>query len=129
MVSALEVLADRGMIREVCENTGAALRYDFTHEKLRGLVYDETSLARRRLLHRPRGRSLSERARLRRTWMLKQRRSAGTSGWPDRMPTLQAVSPWLAITPIASMPTPRRWLTTRPRWPSATPRRAACMKR
>ena len=25
--------------------------YDFTHEKLRGLVYDETSLARRRLLH------------------------------------------------------------------------------
>lgn len=28
------------------------IRYDFTHEKLRAMIYDETSLARRRLLHR-----------------------------------------------------------------------------
>jgi predicted ATPase len=63
VISALEALAQRRIIREVAED--AAPRYDFTHEKLRGLVYAETSLARRRLLHGRAARSLSERARLR----------------------------------------------------------------
>ncbi len=44
-VSALEELARRGLVRE------GAGGYDFSHEQLRSLVYDDTSLARRRLLH------------------------------------------------------------------------------
>lgn len=50
-IEALEELMERGLIREVGEG-GGALAYDFSHEKLRELVYEETSLARRRLLHR-----------------------------------------------------------------------------
>lgn len=65
VISALEALAQRGIIREVAEDAGAAPRYDFTHEKLRDLVYTETSFARRRLLHGRVARSLAERARLR----------------------------------------------------------------
>ncbi len=50
LVGALEELAALGLVKEV---TGAdRLVYDFSHEKLRALVYDETSGARRRLLHR-----------------------------------------------------------------------------
>ena len=66
VIVALEASAQRGIIREVAEDPGAAPRYDFTHEKLRALVYAETSLARRRLLHSRAARSLSERARLHR---------------------------------------------------------------
>jgi DNA-binding SARP family transcriptional activator len=44
-VTALEELVGRGLVRE-----GDA-GYDFGHEQLRTLVYEETSLARRRLLH------------------------------------------------------------------------------
>ncbi|HET9739942.1 MAG TPA: tetratricopeptide repeat protein, partial [Solirubrobacteraceae bacterium] len=44
-VAALEELLAHGLIRE------HALDYDFGHEQLRALVYEETSLARRRLLH------------------------------------------------------------------------------
>jgi tetratricopeptide (TPR) repeat protein len=66
IVSALEMLADRGIIAEVAEDAGVAPRYDFTHEKLRALVYAETSLARRRLLHGRAAAALAERARRRR---------------------------------------------------------------
>ncbi len=45
-VAALEELTRRGLL---CE---AADEYDFCHEKVRALVYEQTSLARRRLLHR-----------------------------------------------------------------------------
>jgi DNA-binding SARP family transcriptional activator len=44
-VAALEELVRRGLVRE------GAFDYDFSHEQLRALVYDDTSLARRRLLH------------------------------------------------------------------------------
>ena len=44
-VGALEELVGRGLIRE------GSFDYDFGHERLRALVYEETSLARRRLLH------------------------------------------------------------------------------
>jgi predicted ATPase len=44
-VDALEELSGRGLVRE------GAVDYDFGHEQLRRLVYDDTSLARRRLLH------------------------------------------------------------------------------
>ncbi len=44
-VGALEELVRRGLIRE------GRFDYDFTHEQLRRLAAEETSLARRRLLH------------------------------------------------------------------------------
>ncbi len=47
-VGALEELVAHGVVREV---PGAEPRYDFSHQKLRTLVYDQTGLARRRLLH------------------------------------------------------------------------------
>lgn len=45
-VASLEELVGRGLVRE--RDTD----YDFAHELLRTLAYDQTSLARRRLLHR-----------------------------------------------------------------------------
>jgi tetratricopeptide (TPR) repeat protein len=44
-VAALEELVDRGLIRE------GAHDYDFAHERLRALAYEQAGLARRRLLH------------------------------------------------------------------------------
>jgi tetratricopeptide (TPR) repeat protein len=49
IVDGLERLLKAGL---VVEGSGLDVRYDFTHEKLRALIYEETSLARRRLLHR-----------------------------------------------------------------------------
>lgn len=57
-IAGMEELADRGLIRESRAATGAAggevprPLYDFSHDKLRLLVYEEISLARRRLLHK-----------------------------------------------------------------------------
>ncbi len=52
-VTALEGLMAQGLITEMSENIEErGPSYDFSHEKLRSLVYEETSLARRRLLHR-----------------------------------------------------------------------------
>lgn len=48
LVSALEELLAHDIVREM---PGAEPSYDFSHEKLRSLVYGQTSLARRRLLH------------------------------------------------------------------------------
>jgi predicted ATPase/DNA-binding SARP family transcriptional activator len=50
-LDALEELISRGLIREV-DAAGVTPSYDFDHDKLRTLVYEETSLARKRLLHR-----------------------------------------------------------------------------
>ncbi len=52
-ISALEELIAQGLVEEVHGGVGEqALKYDFNHERLRVLVYEATSLARRRLLHR-----------------------------------------------------------------------------
>jgi DNA-binding SARP family transcriptional activator len=48
-VGALEELVEHGVVREV---PGVEPGYDFSHQKLRARVYDQTGLARRRLLHR-----------------------------------------------------------------------------
>ena len=48
-VGALEELTAQGLVREL---PGGEPAYDFSHQKLRELVYEEISLARRRLLHR-----------------------------------------------------------------------------
>ncbi|HEV2579891.1 MAG TPA: AAA family ATPase, partial [Ktedonobacteraceae bacterium] len=50
-VTALELVIRQGLVEEE-QRQGNLLMYDFSHEKLRALVYEETSLARRRLLHR-----------------------------------------------------------------------------
>ncbi len=52
-VNALEELIAQGLVEEVdVSMSERSLKYDFSHERLRSLVYEETSLARRRLLHR-----------------------------------------------------------------------------
>lgn len=60
-IVALEGLLRQGVVKEIREGTSKigrkeaiteqSLIYDFSHEKLRALVYEEISLARRRLLH------------------------------------------------------------------------------
>lgn len=72
-ILTLENLIDRGLIREAqprLEKPGPEsireLNYDFSHEKLRQLVYAETSLARKRLLHQRIAESLVGRSRGRR---------------------------------------------------------------
>jgi tetratricopeptide (TPR) repeat protein len=47
-VDALDELVAQGVVRESQDTEPA---FDFSHEKLRTLVYDQTSMARRRLLH------------------------------------------------------------------------------
>ncbi len=51
-VAALEELTGRGIIREVTGSEPADLLFDFSHEHLRRLAYDETTALRRRILHR-----------------------------------------------------------------------------
>ena len=52
-VEALESLIALGLVNELGVASGAtAVDYDFSHDQLRSVVYDDASLARRRLLHR-----------------------------------------------------------------------------
>jgi tetratricopeptide (TPR) repeat protein len=51
IVDSLERLVRQGLVREA-NPSGPLDSYDFSHEQLRTLVYAETGLARRRLLHR-----------------------------------------------------------------------------
>ena len=60
-VAALEELAARGLVHEVAGDVN-----DFGHGLVRDLVYEQTSLARRRLLHRRVGEALAAGARGRR---------------------------------------------------------------
>jgi DNA-binding SARP family transcriptional activator len=50
-VDGLETLLRRGLIREVRPANVGDVRFDFTHGRLRDVAYEDTSLARRRLLH------------------------------------------------------------------------------
>jgi predicted ATPase len=63
IVTALETLIEQGLVAEVKGSGERGLTYDFSHEKLRTLVYEEASLARRRLLHRRVAEALISRAR------------------------------------------------------------------
>lgn len=66
-VAALEELIAQGLVEEVRDGMGEqTLNYDFSHERLRALVYEETSLARRRLLHRRVAETLVGRTRAKR---------------------------------------------------------------
>jgi tetratricopeptide (TPR) repeat protein len=57
-VIALEELVARGLLVESAENPRAPESYDFSHDKLRAVVYEEATLVRRRLLHRRAAESL-----------------------------------------------------------------------
>ena len=59
-VDGLEGLVTHGLVREA---PGPEPAYDFTHQKLRALVYDEVGPARRRLLHRRVAEALARRER------------------------------------------------------------------
>jgi predicted ATPase len=61
-VVGLEALMAAGLVNEL-NGHGQSPTYDFSHEKLRALVVEETSLARRRLLHRRVAEALLARAR------------------------------------------------------------------
>ncbi len=50
-MDGLEALIRRGLIREVLVAGDSDVHYDFTHGRLRDVAYEDTSLARRRLLH------------------------------------------------------------------------------
>lgn len=63
IAAALEELSTCGLIREAPDTRPGEITYDFTHDKLRSLVYDDTSLARRRLLHRRAAAALMESSR------------------------------------------------------------------
>lgn len=64
-VAGLENLLKLGLIHEQpAAASPVELVYDFSHEKLRRLVYEETSLARRRLLHQRTADALAARLRL-----------------------------------------------------------------
>jgi predicted ATPase/DNA-binding SARP family transcriptional activator len=62
-VTALEELLAHDLVKEVRGASEQAIIYDFSHEKLRELVYEDASLARRRLLHRRVAEALVSRAR------------------------------------------------------------------
>jgi len=66
-VSAIEKLVAQRLIREMPPSDAAQTPiYDFSHEKLRELIYEETGLARRRLLHQRVANALVARGRKRR---------------------------------------------------------------
>ncbi|MCJ7711456.1 MAG: AAA family ATPase, partial [Chloroflexi bacterium] len=50
-VDGLDEAVRRGLVREIGQEFGGDIRYDFSHGLLRDLAYDGLSLARRRLLH------------------------------------------------------------------------------
>ncbi len=63
-ITALEELVSHGLLRELADDpAGGAPTYDFSHDKLRALVYEETNLARKRLLHRRTAGALADRFR------------------------------------------------------------------
>jgi DNA-binding SARP family transcriptional activator len=66
-VAAVEELLAHGLLREVPGGDpwegAAGVTFEFTHDRLRELVYEETSLVRRRLLHRRVAEALRARGR------------------------------------------------------------------
>ena len=79
-ITGLEALIAQGLVREAppsgirdwrlsisnLQSPISNIQYDFSHEKVRELVYEETSLARRRLLHRRVAEALASRRRVHR---------------------------------------------------------------
>ncbi len=51
VVAGLELLVGHDIVREEQGDPAGSVHFDFTHEKMRAFVYQETSQVRRRLLH------------------------------------------------------------------------------
>ena len=81
VVAAIESLLARGLVVEDPVTERGALRYDFSHNKLRDVVYEETSLARRRLLHQRVADALANQARAQNT----QKEQAGQIAYHYRL--------------------------------------------
>jgi DNA-binding SARP family transcriptional activator len=71
-VKGLEILLERGLVEEQAAalkpeslQSGSHLVYDFSHEKLRSQAYNQTSQARKRLLHQRAAEVFARRARRR----------------------------------------------------------------
>ena len=63
-LAGLEELIDLGLVKERTNgDPGTQVDYDFSHNKLRALAYEQTSIARRRLLHRRVAEALVEKQR------------------------------------------------------------------
>src|SRR6266508_1261340 len=123
-VAALEELTARGLVGEVAAARapllGGQVVYDFGHERVRAIVYEETSLARRRLLHRRVAEALAGRSRGPQRGaaaaLVAHHPRPGAAG-PGRPPRSRRPAP----TPAPCTPTRRRSGTSGPRSPSATP--------
>ncbi len=118
-VDALEELVAHGLVRE---GAGDGAAYDFSHQKLRALVYEQTALARRQLLHGRVAAALSgprpggEQAAL----VAQHLRLAGDQrGRPSTTGSPPSTRP-------RSTPTPTRSSTCRRRSRSATPTSRPC---
>jgi DNA-binding SARP family transcriptional activator len=61
-VVAVDELIRGGLVREIVGSHETRLEYDFSHDRLRAFVYEQTGLARRRLLHRRVAESLVRRS-------------------------------------------------------------------
>ena len=121
-VAALEELAARGLVHEVAGDV-----YDFGHGLVRDLVYEQTSLARRRLLHRRVGEALAAAARGRRPQeppaasIARHLELGGRHRRGRRLPPAGR-----RPGPGACSPTARPSATTGPRSASAIPTRPGC---
>ena len=124
VVDALDELLARGIVRGARRGRGRRDRYDFAHGLIRDVVYEGTSLARRRLLHRrvadalragPRGRddvarltriASHEQAAGRDAEAAEAYREAGTaprSSWPRRRASGTSRRPSRSATPIVAI--------------------------
>ena len=128
-VAALDALIGAGLVTEAPGGEApGALTYDFSHQKLRALVYDETSLARRRLLHRRVAEALAGQTRGGRDPGARAGRSPGTTSRPAPRASPPTTTGAPATAPAPSTPTARRWPTTSAPWPSARPSPAPCTR-
>jgi len=113
----LETLLAHRLVEECgdCEAAGL-LRYDFTHDKLRSLVYEETSLTRRRLLHQRVAEALAGSARRSRDPGCWSARSPTIFAWRAEMKMQRSTIGRPAITPASCTPINRRWNITPLPW-------------
>ena len=116
-VYTLETLIHRGLIREALPgleiNSPESLRllsYDFNHEKLRQLVYGETSLARKRLLHLRIAESLVGRSRGVATSPVLPGKLLSTTNRQARLARLLSSIKSLGSKRAPYTPTPKPWL-------------------
>ena len=106
-MAALDGLLSRDLVNEVGRtDKGTGITYDFSHEQLRALVYEETSLARRLLLHRRVAEAVIARFRRESDNALRAP-SASTFGSPAVTTKPRRTSSWRGTTPPPSTPTPR----------------------